>query len=105
MEQVQGAKAQLRNLFYSGNLLIFGCGGTFWKSLLIWCVYTVSLKLGFCLLESYPKFMTAKSGRGLGFFSLYDYGACCIALVFINVTVLKQQLVKGKRCGDLFETD
>lgn len=28
-----------RNLFYSGNLLNFEGGGTFWKSLLIWCVY------------------------------------------------------------------
>lgn len=39
MEQVQGAEAQLRNLFYRGNLLIFEGGDTFWKSLLIWCVY------------------------------------------------------------------
>lgn len=39
MEQVQDAEAQLRNLFYRGNLLIFGGRDTFWKSLLIWCVY------------------------------------------------------------------
>lgn len=64
-----------------------------------------SLKLGFRLLESYLKFTNATSARGLGFFTLYNYGAFCIALVFICGTVLKQRLVKGKCCGDLFEPD
>lgn len=44
-----------------------------------------SLKLGFRILESYLS--TATSGRGLGFFSWYDYGACWICIYLWNCSI------------------
>lgn len=93
-EQVQGAEAQLRKQFHTDNLLIFGGAATFWKEL----TYLVCVQVwnwGFAYWKVIQRPHLQHLGEVLGFFSLHDYAACCIASVLICGTVLKQRLLKG----------
>lgn len=77
--QVQGAEARLRNLFYSGNLLIFG---GFWKELtFLACVRKFETGV-FVFLESYSKNTPATSGRG---FRLLQFVWLCSLLHSIGI--------------------